>query len=239
MAPDFSSKEINDQSLGDLLRSMREARRLTFDDVERATRISKKYLSALEQNEFKKLPDPVYSKNFVRALAKFYGLDADEQTESLMHEMAALRQPADANRPGNFIAGRTLTVTPTLIKRVLIGGCFLAIAGYFAFSVHQILKPPKITIYSPQDNSIHVDQKVVLQGKTEPEVELTINKEPVPIEADGSFKDTLTLPPGASFLRVAAKKKHSKENEVYLKVVVQGKPAEVVASATATPKNPS
>jgi hypothetical protein len=52
-------------------------------------------------------------------------------------------------------------------------------------------------------------------------VDLAVNGEPVLIEADGSFKDVLNLPSGVSHLRVIAKKRHSHEREILLKVVVE------------------
>ena len=229
----FTSKDIQDRSLGDTLRTSREARGESFADIERVTQISKKYVEALEANAFKKLPDMVYAKNFVRRLATHYGLNKEALVESLVHEMSAVGSAApSAQRPVNYVSGKTIAVTPRLAKGVVASAAFLVVIGYFVLSVNRILTPPSIEIYTPKDDQVYSSRLVALEGKTEPEVELTINKEPVAIEADGSFKDILSLPPGVSTLRVAAKKKHSKEQELYIKVVVEEKTA--VASATET-----
>lgn len=217
----FQVKEIRDQSLGELLRDRRTERGETPDDVERATHVAKKYLAALEENDFKKLPDPVYARHFVRTLARHYGFDPEIAAANLVREMSVTVGSQAVRHPVNFIAGRTLMVTPKVVKGALLGACFLAVVGYFAFSVHHILKAPRLMVYSPQDDQVFYGQEVALEGLTEPEVELTVNGEEVPIEPDGSFKDTLNLPPGVSSLRVAARKKHSRENEIFLKVVVE------------------
>jgi transcriptional regulator with XRE-family HTH domain len=219
MVADFNAKELDDRPIGDILRKKREERGESEDAVERATRVSKKYVAAIESGDYKRLPDQVYAKNFVKALAAHYGLDPKTAAESLVREMvAASGKPRENLAPKEK---KPIMVTPRLVKSALAGLCFAAIAGYFAFSIHQILKPPEIELASPRDNQVFKSQNIVLEGRTEPEVELTVNREHVLIETDGSFKDTLILPNGVSILRVAAKKKHSKENEIYIKVVVE------------------
>lgn len=231
----FERKNVTDGSIGDHLRQARVARGESLESVERATGVTRKYIEAIETDEFKKLPDLVYAKNFVRALAKHYGLDPATLTGDLMKEMSVAggRSVFGADRPVTFVNGRRLVVTPSLMKQLLVALLLLGIVGYFGFAVFKILQPPKIVIYSPQDNQVFSSEDVVLQGLTEPEVNLTVNGENVLIAADGSFKDTLRLPPGVSDLLIAGKKKHSKENELYLKVVVNL--PELILSASNTP----
>jgi len=68
------------QSLGETLRSAREARGLTLEEVERATRIRVRYLLALEENDTAAFPSPVHAKGFLRNYAQFLGMDADALT---------------------------------------------------------------------------------------------------------------------------------------------------------------
>ncbi len=61
-------------NLGDMLREAREARGLTWEDVERATHIRLKYLDLLENNRFAELPGDVYTRGFLRNYAIFLEL---------------------------------------------------------------------------------------------------------------------------------------------------------------------
>lgn len=63
--------------VGRALREAREARELSFEDVERETRIGRRYLEAIEDEDHDALPAPVYARGFVRSYARFLGLDAD------------------------------------------------------------------------------------------------------------------------------------------------------------------
>lgn len=62
-------------SLGEILRRARVARGVTLERVEEVTRISRRYLEALEREEFSLLPAPVYARGFLRTYASFLGLD--------------------------------------------------------------------------------------------------------------------------------------------------------------------
>ena len=61
--------------LGETLQRARQARGLTLEEVERDTRISRRYLQALENENFGLLPAPVYARGFLRTYARYLGLE--------------------------------------------------------------------------------------------------------------------------------------------------------------------
>jgi cytoskeletal protein RodZ len=65
-------------TFGAHLRREREARRITLDEIAKSTKISKRHLSELEEERFKDLPGGIFNKGFVRAYAKYLGLDEEE-----------------------------------------------------------------------------------------------------------------------------------------------------------------
>jgi cytoskeletal protein RodZ len=67
---------MSTQELGKALAEARKARGLTLLDVERDTRISSKYLQALEEGHLDMLPAPVYARAFMRTYAQYLGLNA-------------------------------------------------------------------------------------------------------------------------------------------------------------------
>ena len=58
-----------------MLQRARQARGLTLQEVERDTRISCRYLEALENENFGLLPAPVYARGFLRTYARYLGLE--------------------------------------------------------------------------------------------------------------------------------------------------------------------
>ncbi len=63
---------------GGYLKREREMRGIALEDVARAIKLSVKLVEALESNEYDKLPHPVYIKGFIRAYARYLGLDEND-----------------------------------------------------------------------------------------------------------------------------------------------------------------
>jgi cytoskeleton protein RodZ len=61
--------------LGETLQRARLARGVTLEEAERTTRISHRYLEALENENFGLLPAPVYARGFLRTYARYLGLE--------------------------------------------------------------------------------------------------------------------------------------------------------------------
>lgn len=60
---------------GEFLQNARAYKGVTLRDVERATRINRRYLAALEQENFDELPPLTYARGIVRTYAQYLGLD--------------------------------------------------------------------------------------------------------------------------------------------------------------------
>lgn len=76
-------------SIGRALSEARLERNLSIEQVAEYTRISPRFLVALEREEFYELPAPVYVRGFLRSYANFLGLDP----EPLLQELVAIGGP--------------------------------------------------------------------------------------------------------------------------------------------------
>src|SRR5664279_4060385 len=65
-------------SFGERLRREREMRGISLDDIAAATKIGTRLLRALEEEHFELLPGGIFNKGFVRAYAKYVGLNEEE-----------------------------------------------------------------------------------------------------------------------------------------------------------------
>src|SRR5688500_19964285 len=70
--------------IGEALRSTRERRGLSIDDVARDTRISPRFLEALEAEQFDELPAPVYVRGFLRSYASYLKIEAQPLLDHLV-----------------------------------------------------------------------------------------------------------------------------------------------------------
>jgi len=71
-----SSSEL--ASFGEELRREREIRGISLKEIADATKISKRFLEAIERNDHKTLPAPVFTRGFVREYARYVGLNSEE-----------------------------------------------------------------------------------------------------------------------------------------------------------------
>ncbi len=72
--------------IGNDLRSARQARRLSIDDIARETKVPPTLLRALEQNQFEALPGGLFTRGYLRAYARQVGLDPERIVERYRHE---------------------------------------------------------------------------------------------------------------------------------------------------------
>jgi len=74
-------KAPSGDGLGAELRKQREIRGISLKEIADATKISRRYLEALESDDHSMLPAPVFTRGFVREFARHIGLDAEEMAD--------------------------------------------------------------------------------------------------------------------------------------------------------------
>ena len=65
-------------SFGEELKREREIRGISLKEIADATKISKRFLEAIERNDHKTLPAPVFTRGFIREYSRYLGLNCDE-----------------------------------------------------------------------------------------------------------------------------------------------------------------
>jgi cytoskeleton protein RodZ len=71
-------------SFGDELRLAREARGISLRHISDQTRISIRYLEAIESNDYKRLPGGIFNRSFIKAYAKQIGFDEKAAMEGYL-----------------------------------------------------------------------------------------------------------------------------------------------------------
>src|SRR5215213_3364913 len=72
------SGPVEGGSFGEWLRRQREMREINLRDIADRTKISLRYLEAMEADRFDLLPAPIFAKGFLREYARYVGLSPDE-----------------------------------------------------------------------------------------------------------------------------------------------------------------
>lgn len=70
---------------GSFLRKVRVYKNITIEQLSEETKISKTYLRSIEDNDYTKLPAPVFVRGFVVQIAKTLGLESQRVAKSFMN----------------------------------------------------------------------------------------------------------------------------------------------------------
>jgi cytoskeleton protein RodZ len=84
------------ESIGEKLRLAREQANYTLDQVARDTNVARRFLQALEEEDFSAFPGETYALGFLRTYAEYLGLDAQELV-ALFHNLQIQEQPLPMN----------------------------------------------------------------------------------------------------------------------------------------------
>jgi len=135
-------------NLNDLLRSTREAKGVSIDDVSNRTKIRVKIIEALEQGDYKSAGSPAYVKGFVKIYAEYLGLD----TKALLKQYANIFE--DFNKPFLMVGKEDEQNTPLIqtphvhlharnLLAIGILAVIVAVLGAGAFAVLKIVQKTK------------------------------------------------------------------------------------------------
>ncbi len=139
-------------TFGENLKREREMRGVTLDEIASATRIATRFLQAIENEQWDKLPGGVFNRGFVRAVAHYLGLDE----ESIVAEYAL----AVNDRPSVPVwTGRPPVVAPdrpwlawilaVIVIVALIAGGWFAVRGILAWRAARSAPRSAITAVAP------------------------------------------------------------------------------------------
>ncbi len=102
-------------AVGKVLRNQRESRRLTLEDVSAKTKVSPRFLAAIENAEYDNLPPQSYTIGFVKLYAGAVGLDPGAIVAQFKRETGGLVEgnepivPEEHTRP-NVLRGNRVPI---------------------------------------------------------------------------------------------------------------------------------
>jgi cytoskeletal protein RodZ len=90
-APMDDFAEAQPATVGSQLRTAREGKGLTLEDIAAQTRIPRRHLESLEISDWQRLPAPTYTMGFAKSYASAVGLDRLAIADGLRDEMGGVR----------------------------------------------------------------------------------------------------------------------------------------------------
>jgi cytoskeletal protein RodZ len=114
------------ESIGEKFKKRREEKGLFVEQIARDTNISKKYINALEMEDFSEMPGEAYLVGFLRAYAEYLDLDPEEII-SIYKNTKIQEQPVPEDlipKKKGFLSSPFLTAAAAVLIIALTGGGF-------------------------------------------------------------------------------------------------------------------
>jgi cytoskeletal protein RodZ len=226
MIANFKTRKINDQpekKLNDILKKARLQADLSLAKVEKETKIKKEYLKMMEVGNISKLPEEIYVRGFLKSLAKLYKIDASELINCYFRQKKCRGKKTE--KTINFRNSRlnkpTVIVTPKIISiglAVLVG---IGLISYLWLEVSGFAIAPKLSLTNPKEDSFEIRKdQILINGETDQNASISINKEVIPVSENGDFKEIVRLQPGYNELNIQAKNQGGKTTSKNISIMV-------------------
>lgn len=102
---------MSKSGFGERLRRDRELRGVSREEISAATRIGSRFLEALENEQWERLPGGIFNRGFLRAVARFLGLDEDDLIAQ--YDLAIAEQHSQVEASANSPVQQERTHTPS------------------------------------------------------------------------------------------------------------------------------
>lgn len=179
------------------LRSLREHRGLSLNDIFQATKISVKNLEAMERGDFHGLPPPVYTKAYFKSYARFLGLDERLIIGRYEHNLALSAQVVEEEieevpEKDGFFSKKIIVNVATILVLVIVGGF-----TYFHFQVPDVALEKPLTLSSKEKTGTETKN---LDGSDQPAILSSVDAEG---DVEGKSAQTRLVPAATASTRGA------------------------------------
>jgi len=204
--------------VSELLRSEREKQGYSLSDVQKAIRVKKEFLEAIEKGSFQKLPSESYALGFVKSYANFLELPITTITAYFRREyksqeeaLPKFREEEEGFKKNPFLNSKVLLIVSVL----------LVVLGYIAFQYSSFFFGPKLTLAEPKNQAVYEKNIVQVSGTSDPYATVMVDGEQVFVDIDGTFKKTLYVFSGKKKLIILARNRFGKESREEVNITIK------------------
>lgn len=204
-------------TIGQLIRSARAKKKLSFKALEEITKIKASFIESIEEEKWDDLPTFATVLGFVKTLSGALDINPALSVAILKRDYPPRKISINPNPdvPTKF------TWSPKLTFAVGIIAVVLTILGYVGFQYAKFVSPPKLTIDSPKENQTVDGNSVMVFGTTDSDAKVTVNNQPVLVDADGKFSVSLGVTATTKEIDIIATSRSGKNTTIRRTISVQ------------------
>lgn len=221
-------KKLN---FGEFLKNTREDRKLGIEFCSNSLKIHKKFLNAIEENNYKIFDNYFQAQGFVQNYLEFLELKPSDYMPRWRGDFYTDFSHFD-DRQEKFYKpkkSRLLNFTISLNNLLYTLAAIIVISflSYIGYQYNETLSNPELEIFKPQTNEVVEEDLVDIFGKTESDSVLRINNEKITLSTDGNFSTSLKLSEGINTFKFTATNPYGKESVRILHLIYRPKKIEI------------
>lgn len=210
------------RTVGQTLKEEREKKFYTLEEIEKATKIRKELLEALEAGQYHKLPPPTFIQGFIKNYSRFLGLDQEKLLAIFRREFSEGKHPPRVLETfSNPVNEKRFRLTPARALGGLVLGLIITFFIYLWFEYRFLVGGPFLEVDQPSNQLSTGSATIKVVGRVDPEAQLSINNQGVEIDSFGKFSQEIKLSDNMNTIEIAATSKSGQvtkvERTVYLK----------------------
>ncbi|MEK7636224.1 MAG: helix-turn-helix domain-containing protein [Patescibacteria group bacterium] len=208
-------------SLGEAFRREREKREITVEDIAKKLSVSPEHIRAIEDECFSFFSAFVYAKGLARRYAATFEFDEELCVKEFDRAWNA-RARSTEHRPVSQLLKKKSAreyITPQIVLFFAGILCATALILYFANSTFITIRTPSFTLDEPREDTLTAESVLTIRGTADSHIELTLNKQPVYIDASGKFSRTIVLQRGINTLTLEGKNSFGRTAVIQRRVV--------------------
>lgn len=210
------------RTIGQLLKETREAKLYTLDEVEKHIKIRKEMLTALEEDNYSKLPPLTFIQGFVKNYGKFLGLDSEKLMAILRRDYEASKHPPVVLESfAKPLTKKRILVTPSRLIGVVVAIIVFGFFAYLWFEYRQFVGNPKLEVISPTQGQTVEMTSILVEGSTDPETHVTVNEQEIRTDSNGNFKEEIKLSSSVNTIVIVATSKFGQASKVERTVYIK------------------
>lgn len=205
------------KNLSEILLEQLRNKNWEVEKLSSLTFVPDRYVNALMEGDFKKLPAAPYIRGYLIKIAPFLDLDAKVLWEAYKREQDIKSSGAEDRLPSNRFAIKP--VNKKMIMTIMSG---VFVAAYLFWNVGHLLGQPKLEVVYPLSQTAIVSQQTInLLGYINPIDKLFINNEEIIVRKDGSFEKDYNLDLGLNRIEFSVKRFLGKETKAVKQIIYQ------------------
>lgn len=212
----------NKEKLGDKLKALRKEANLTLSQMAHQTKIRKLILKRLEAGQFDKLPDPIYTRNFIKVYLRVLNAEDSYYLDLFEQERGTCDFVKQARLPRQRASSLSFVVAQRFIKIGMFGFVTASLVFYFGIQVRAIIRPPELLIFEPVDGALTQNATIKISGRTEQGSNVRVNGTGVLLTNNGMFETEIALERGLNVIKVEGAKRYSRQATEYRRVIFDG-----------------